>query len=199
MTQLQASEVHPQGKVAVQTWLQAQHVVTIAIFVVLLALAAQVRVHLPGTPVPVTLQTAVVLLCAFCLRPKAAMAAVGAYLVIGFALAAAGKAQLFFASFAVGKTATLGYLVGFFLSAALVSAVRCRLRELNFGRTISLCLLGSAVIFGCGVLWQALATGSLETALVQGFVPFMAADLIKIGLVTALVQAVRSVGYEPGV
>jgi biotin transport system substrate-specific component len=200
MTQLQATKVQPGGHlVSARLWMQAQAAVTVAVFVALLALAAQVRVHLPGTPVPVTLQTAVVLLCGFSLRPKAALAAVGLYLAIGFTMAAAGNGGLFFASFAIGRTGTLGYLIGFLLAAGLLSAVRCRMHTLTFGRTLALAMLGSLVIFLCGVMWQALAGGNLEVAVTQGLLPFIAADAVKVGLVTALVQAVRGFGYEPGV
>jgi biotin transport system substrate-specific component len=189
--------VHSTPRLSPTVLLRAQRAVSIAAFVVLLALAAQVRVPLPGTPVPVTLQTAVVLLCAFALRPGQAMTAVGAYLVLGFVAAVAGSAQWFFASFTLAQTATAGYLVGFFLAAGLVSAVRCRMTPLNLGRTLALGFLGSGIIFTCGVLWQAMVLGDLGTAVATGLAPFVLADVIKVCAVAALVQAVRAVGIEP--
>ena len=62
-------------------------------FALLLALAAQVRFYPGGNPVPVTMQTAVVLLCGFWLRPRLAIGAVLLYLALGYG-AALGTAPL---------------------------------------------------------------------------------------------------------
>jgi hypothetical protein len=93
----------------------------VVLFAALLVLAGQVRFYPPGSLVPVTMQTAVVLLCGFWLRPRLAAAAVGLYLVAGFAVAAVAPGLAWFAAFALGKSTTLGYLFGFFAAAGLVS------------------------------------------------------------------------------
>jgi biotin transport system substrate-specific component len=161
----------------------------VVLFAALLVLAGQVRFYPPGSLVPVTMQTAVVLLCGFWLRPRLAAAAVGLYLVAGFAVAAVAPGLAWFAAFALGKSTTLGYLFGFFAAAGLVSLITVQFSRLTLGRALAMGLLGMAVIFTCGVAWLTLLTGSLAAALTQGFAPFVPWALAKVGLVAGLVSA----------
>ena len=158
-------------------------------FALLLALAAQVRFYPPGSPVPVTMQTAAVLLCGFWLRPRLAVAAVLVYLTLGYG-AALGTASLpFFAALkAGGSTATLGYLVGFVPAAGLVSLVSRSRGRMTLGRALAAGLLGTLVIFVFGVAWMALLTGSLESAIQHGLLPFVIWAMAKVGVVASLVQ-----------
>ena len=158
-------------------------------FALLLALAAQVRFYPAGNPVPVTMQTAAVLLCGFWLRPRLAVAAVLVYLALGYG-AALGTAPLpFFAALKIGgSTATLGYLVGFVPAAGLVSLLSRSLGRMTLGRAAAVGLLGTLVIFLFGVTWLALLTGSLESAIQHGLLPFVIWALAKVGVVASLVQ-----------
>lgn len=147
-----------------------------------IAAGAQLEVRLPFSPVPVTGQTFGVLLAGLLLGPGWGTAAVAAYLVEGllgmpvFAGGAAGPAHL------AGPTA--GYLAGF-LPAAWVAG---RLAERGWDRTpasaAAAMLLGSAVIFSCGLLNLArfLPAGALLGA---GLLPFLPGDILKAGMAAA--------------
>ena len=72
----------------------------------LLFTAALIRIPLPFTPVPVTLQTLVILVVPFLLGRERATAGIMLYLLLGMAGQSAG-----FSLLAVGSTATYGYLI----------------------------------------------------------------------------------------
>ena len=158
-------------------------------FAALLALSAQVRFYPPGSAIPVTLQTAAALLCGFWLRPRLAVAAVALYLVAGFAMAQASASVSLFAAFAVGRTVTLGYLVGFLPAAGLVSLLTGSLHKLTLGRALAVATAGTIVLFLFGAGWQAMLLGSAEKAFMTGVVPFVGWAAVKIAVVAALVSA----------
>jgi len=135
------------------------------------ALSTHVRIVLPFTPVPITLQTMVVLLCG------AILGAGGGALsqIVFLALGTAGVA-----TFAGGSLlgVTGGYLIGFVIAAALVGAVARRTESaLAVGATM---LGASLLILGLGAAWLAQVNGlGVREALMVGVVPFLAGDAVK--------------------
>lgn len=158
-------------------------------FAVALALSAQLRFYPPGSTVPVTMQTAVVLLAGFWLRPRVAAGAVALYLAAGFVAATAAPGLAIFAGTVAGKTTTLGYLVGFLAAAPLVSGLAGQFHRLTLGRALAIGLVGMAVIFALGLAWLAVLVGP-QAAVQQGLMPFVLWALIKTGVVGALASAV---------
>lgn len=157
-------------------------VAKVAGFALLIGLLAQVKFFMPNNPVPVTLQTVGVLLCGFVLPVHLAVGAVALYLALGLA------GLPMFAAFQAGQsTVTLGYLVGFLASAALVSSLVSRHPKLGFGRSLAISTAGTGVIFLFGVTWLALMLGDLERAIAVGLVPFAAWSVVKIGVSATLV------------
>ena len=152
----------------------------------LIAAAAQVKLVLPFTPVPVTGQTFAVLLIGALLGARRGAAAAMTYLALGvmglpvFAAAPPGPAALF--------SPTAGYLAGF-VGAAWVTG---SLSEQGWDRrpwTAALAMfIGSLVIFACGLLWLGRYTG-WSNVLQTGLLPFIPGDLLKIALATALLPA----------
>jgi len=134
-------------------------------FALLTAVGALVRIPLPFTPVPLTLQTLAVMLAGFALSPRAAFASQAVYVIAGLAglpfLAAAGSG-------------TIGYLAGFVVAAPAVSVISAR-----FGR-LSACVAGTVLIhaFGCaGLVLVGIPFGL--PMLVAGSLPFLPGDLLK--------------------
>lgn len=145
-------------------------------FTALTAVAAHIRVPLPYTPVPVTMQTFVVLLAGLALGPGLGAASQLLYVLLGaagfplFAGSAIGLAYL------TGPTA--GYLVGFMAAAALVGFIAGREREL--WRSVVAVAAGLTIIYACGSLYMAYVMGlGLSRALALGVVPFIAGDVVK--------------------
>jgi len=166
----------------------------------LTALAAQVKVFLPFTPVPVTGQTFAVLLMGAGLGARRGMASQGLYVTAGLA-----GLPVF-----VGGTHGYqvlwgprgGYLLGFVLAAGLAG----RLAESGWDRrphsAIGGLILANLVIYAAGLPWlwafaghalRSSATipasfrGSAITAtLYAGFVPFVVGDALKLLLAGSL-------------
>ncbi len=150
-------------------------------FALLTALAAQIVIPLPFTPVPITGQTFAVLLAGAALGAGAGAASQALYVVLG----AVGLP--FYAEGASGWTvvrgATGGYLIGFIVAAWLVGRLAERRQDRSVATAIPAFLLGSVIIHLFGVPWLAasLDVGWTEAAGL-GSVPFIPGDLAKIAL-----------------
>lgn len=143
------------------------------------ALAAQIAVPIPGSPVPITGQTFAVLLSGAVLGARRAFAAQLLYLAegaIGLPVFAAGAAGV--VKFA-GPTG--GYLLAFPLAAAVTGALAQRGWDRRFATMFLAMLLGSAVIFAFGLagLSRFLPAAQL---LATGLLPFVPGDLVKSAL-----------------
>jgi biotin transport system substrate-specific component len=142
------------------------------------ALAAQVSIPLPFTPVPLTLQTFAVLAGAAALGAERAVIAQVLYIT----LAVAGVPVL--AGGASGHEvvvgATGGYLIGFVLASYVVGRISSNGASTKSGKTALAFLAGSVLIYALGAPWLAFTTGNTITwAVVNGVVPFLVGDLIK--------------------
>lgn len=156
-----------------------------AAFAVAMIAGAHIRFFLPGNPVPVTLQTLVVLLAGGLLGSAAGAAAVTAYLLMGLTGLPifAGDAVAGLAYF-TGPTA--GYLAGFLLAVLVIGQGIARSRKL--GAVAITMLLGQAIIFGCGVIHLGLVMKlGLPKAVAVGVVPFLPGAAIKTALATLVV------------
>ena len=143
----------------------------------LMTLGAWIRLPLPFTPVPLTLQTLPVLVAAFLVGRNRAMAGALLYMVLGLA----GAPVL-----AVGATfgVTFGYLVGF--AAAPWVAVR-------FRSPLAGLAVATAVILGMGAAWLSLITGCSPVDAVRlGALPFVPGDLFKAVVAYAIIRGTRA-------
>jgi biotin transport system substrate-specific component len=156
-------------------------------FSLLTALAAQLVVPLPWTPVPLTGQTFAVLLTGALLGSRMGALAMIAYLAEGalglpfFRGGAGGAAHL------AGQTA--GYLFAFPVAAYVTGYLAERGWDRRFLTAAAAMALGSAVILACG--WAGLTlfyrTGS--EAFAAGVLPFLVGDVVKIALAAAALPA----------
>jgi biotin transport system substrate-specific component len=166
-------------------------VVLVGGYTLAIALSARLAVPLPFTPVPVTAQTFVVLLGAAALGVRRAGLGAALYLALGLA----GTPW-----FAVTGGATLGYVVGFVLAAAVVGRLAAAGADRTAAGTFGLMLLGNLAIYACGVTWLAVHLGvGPGRALALGAAPFVLGDLVKVlGAVVLLPSAWRAVGRRDG-
>ncbi len=163
----------------------------------LTALAAQITIPLPFTPVPITGQSFAVLLTGLLLGPRLGVLAIGLYLLQGglglpfFKGGAGGYSYLFFA-------ATAGYLWSFPLAAAVTGWLAERGWDRRVDTAMAAMALGSFVILGCGWAWLAIVNQSAATAFQLGVVPFLIGDVVKIVLAgSVLPLAWKVVGRRP--
>lgn len=167
--------------VIVDRWFEKTKVaafVEISAMVALTALAAQVAIYLPFTPVPLTLQTFVILLGAAALGAQRAAISQVAYLSLalaGLPIMADGKGGL---SAVYG--ATSGYLIGFIFAALLAGHLSNKFTTNRFRNVFFSYFLGSIVIYAFGALGLMFyANINLFSALSVGVVPFVLGDIFK--------------------
>ena len=148
----------------------------------LVGLTAQLSMHIPGTPVPVTGQTFAVLLVGAALGTARGTVSLLAYLVAGVA------GVPWFASGSSGYVnASFGYLIGFVLAGAAVGKLSERGADRSVLRTIGAMVLGNVIIFAVGVPWlMASANLGLADGWAQGVQPFLIGGVIKTALAAGL-------------
>jgi biotin transport system substrate-specific component len=147
---------------------------------VLTGLMAQVRLPVPGTPVPVTGQTLAVLLAGILLGARYGLLSQVIYVALGCA------GVPWFTGFSGGiewlaRGVTGGYLVGFVVAAGFVGYVTQKSRaSRSFLGQLGLMLGGSAMILSCGALHYGLCLrAGLAATMWAAVVPFVAGDVIK--------------------
>jgi biotin transport system substrate-specific component len=160
-----------------------------------LLLAVSAKVQVPFYPVPMTLQTLVVLLLGAGLGARPAAASVALYLIEGlaglpvFAGAVAGPIYM------AGPTG--GFLVGFLPAALLIGFAADRLWDRTWVKLLVSLSLGHAVVFVFGFAWLAQFIGA-EKAFAAGVAPFALATIVKTLLAVALIGAGRSAARRIG-
>ena len=174
---------------------RAVKVAAVLLVTALTAVAAQISVPLPFTPVPFTLQPMVVLLGGAALGPRLGMASQVLYLALGIA-----GFPVFAASAVLpqGPLRLLGPTGGYLMSYPFAAFVAGALAERGFDRryitSVIAMAAGLAVVFTCGVLWLAWfaqpVQAGLAPALRTGLYPFLPADLIKICIAAAIMPGV---------
>lgn len=173
------------------------------LFVTLLtAIAAQVSLPLPFTPVPFTLQPLVVLVGGAALGSRLGFTSQFLYLVAGVAglpVFAASPALPQGLARLVGPTG--GYLMSYPLAAFVTGLLAERGFDRHYLRSVLSMAAGLTIVFAGGVWWLTLSTpgpAALSAALRAGLVPFIPADLLKIFAAAAVLpQAWRFLGSRP--
>ena len=149
----------------------------------LIAIAAQVAIPLPFTPVPLTLQPLAVIFVGVALGSTRGAAAAALYLLEGFSglpVFAEGHGG---PMWLVGATA--GYLFSYPCAAWLAGFVSERGWGSNAVRAITGMLLALTVIYLGGWSWLAMLTNP-RAAFADGVAPFVLADIIKVAIGAAL-------------
>src|SRR2546421_4237839 len=170
-----------------------RRVVAVVLGAALVAVAAQVSIPLPGTPVPMTLQPMAVLLVGGLLGARLGASSMILYLAMGAAglpvftpspVLLPGIGRL------VGETG--GYLLAYPVAAWIVGRLTGRDWRLN-----AIAALTGLVLIHLGGLAQlAIITGSISAAARFGTVPFLLGDLIKLAVLvpvlTKLTPSIRA-------
>ena len=154
----------------------------VVFFAVITMLGAYVRIPLPFTPVPLTLQTMCVLLSGAFLGGKFGLISQLIYLFWGFSGMPVFTGASFGLSHIWGPTG--GYLLGF-AAASLFIGNFLHNNKNNPAVIFGLFCLADCIILACGTLWIKFLFGvNLQTAVLLGFVPFIIGDVIKAGAAT---------------
>ena len=163
----------------------------------LTAAAAQISVHIPFTPVPLTLQPMIVLVGAAALGPRLGALSQILYVLLGIA-----GMPVFAASpiLPQGLGRVLGPTGGYLMAYPIAAFVTGWLAERGFDRryltSVVAMLAGLTTLFAGGVLWLAFfASGAgnpvgLQAALATGLYPFILPDLAKVACASLVLPGV---------
>ena len=160
----------------------AERAGAVAFITALTAVAAQVSLPLPFTPVPFTFQPMIVLLGGALLGSRLGLASQVAYLALGVA-----GLPVFAASPGLppGVARLLGPTAGYLLSYPLAAFTAGWLAERGFDRryltSVIAMACGLAVVFAGGVAWLSVVwSRGVAGALAVGSTPFIVADALKL-------------------
>lgn len=179
--------LHPSPTLAAALW-PRRHIVrngSLALAGTLL-LALSAKLQIPFWPIPMTMQTYVVLVLAMTYGWRLGGATMLLYLAegaLGLPVFAGTPEKGIGLAYMMGPTG--GYLAGFVLATLAAGKLAERGWDRDWIRTGAAMLLGHALVFAAGVAWLATLVG-YENAIALGFTPFVAATLAKVvlGLVT---------------
>lgn len=167
----------------------AQRVAGILIGNLLLILSAKIQI--PFWPVPMTMQTFVVLMLGAILGMRAGAAAVALYLFEGglnFAVFAGTPERGIGLAYMYGPTG--GYLFGFLVAALVIGFASDKGWMKSLAANTAWMLAGHAIILALGVAWLARLVG-FEAAIASGLTPFWLATALKTAMAVAVYEGLR--------
>jgi biotin transport system substrate-specific component len=160
---------------------------------VLTAIAAQISVPLPFTPVPFTFQPMVVLVGAAALGSRLGLASQILYLALGIAgLPVFAASPLLPQGMARLAGPTGGYLMAYPFAAYAAGWLAERGFDRRYLTAVVAMVAGLVVVFAGGVAWLAVGVPQphgVSAALASGLYPFLLPDLAKLCVAAAVMPA----------
>ena len=153
-----------------------------------IALTISAKIKIPFYPVPMTMQTFVVLFLGISLGYKIGLATVALYLfegILGFPVFSNSPEKGVGLSYFTGPT--MGYLIGFLTACYLASMIR--LKD-NFLIMLGKLLLATSTIYILGLLWLGTLIGWDKPIFELGAKPFLLAEVFKIAILALLFKQI---------
>ncbi|MFH1345931.1 MAG: biotin transporter BioY [Pseudomonadota bacterium] len=150
------------------------------VFAASLLLAVSAKIAVPFYPVPITMQTLVVIGLGLALGPVRGLAAVALYLAegaAGFPVFAGTPQKGIGLAYMMGPTG--GYLLGYLPAVLLAGWLGVRGWDRNPLSAMAAALLAGAVIYVPGLLWLGAVLGFDKPILQVGLYPFIFGDIVK--------------------
>ena len=156
----------------------------IVIFFGSVMLAISAKIKIPFYPVPMTMQTFMVLFLGVCFGYKIAISTVGLYLIEGvLGLPVFSNSPERGVGLVYFTGPTMGYLIGFIFASFLASFVKI---EDNYFIIFIKLVAAVSIIYILGVLWLGTLIGWDKPIFQLGVTPFLLAELFKIVLLTVI-------------
>ena len=156
-----------------------------------LALTISAKIKIPFYPVPMTMQTFVVLFLGISLGYKIGLASVGLYLLEGIAglpvfsnSPEKGVGLIYFTG------PTMGYLIGFLAASYLASKISSKD---NFLLVLAKLTIATSTIYLLGLLWLGTLIGWDKPIFALGAKPFLLAEVFKVVLLALLTKKILKI------
>ena len=160
----------------------------LVIFLGSIIIAISAKIKIPFYPVPMTMQTFVVLFLGIGFGYKIALATVGLYLlegIIGLPVFSNSPERGIGLVYFTGPT--MGYLLGFLSASFLASLIK---HDDNYLIIFNKLILSVSTIYILGILWLGLLIGWDKPIIELGVIPFLLAEFLKIILLTILAKQI---------
>ena len=154
-----------------------------------IALTISAKVKIPFYPVPMTMQTFVVLFLGLTFGYKIGLSAVGLYLfegIIGIPVFSNSPERGVGIAYFTGPT--MGYLIGFLSASYLSSYINSKDNLLKIFTKLTISV---STIYILGVLWLGTLIGWDKPIISLGITPFLLAEFFKILLLTLMVKKIN--------
>ena len=153
-----------------------------------IALTISAKIKIPFYPVPMTMQTFVVLFLGISLGYKIGLATIGLYLlegIVGLPVFSnspeKGVGLLYFTG------PTMGYLIGFLIACYLASMIKF---EDSYFVILGKLVLATSAIYILGLLWLGTLIGWDKPIFALGAKPFLLAEIFKISILALLAKKI---------
>jgi biotin transport system substrate-specific component len=160
----------------------------LAILLGSIALTISAKIKIPFYPVPMTMQTFVVLFLGISLGHKIGLATIGLYLlegIVGLPVFSnspeKGVGLLYFTG------PTMGYLIGFLIACYLASMIKF---EDSYFVILGKLVLATSTIYILGLLWLGTLIGWDKPIFALGAKPFLLAEIFKISILALLAKQI---------
>ena len=156
---------------------------------VMLAISAKLKI--PFYPVPMTMQTFIVLFIGIGFGYKIGLASVGLYLlegIIGLPVFSNSPERGIGLAYFVGPT--MGYLIGFLSACFLASFIK---NDDNYFIIFLKLVLSVSTIYFFGILWLGTLIGWDKPIFELGVMPFLLAEVFKVVLLTILAKKILKI------
>ena len=160
----------------------------LAIILGSIALTISAKIKIPFYPVPMTMQTFVVLFLGVSLGYKIGLASIGLYLlegIIGLPVFSNSPEKGIGLIYFTGPT--MGYLIGFLTAGYLASKIN---NNDNFLLVLTKLTVATSTIYILGLLWLGTLIGWDKPIFALGAKPFLLAETFKILLLTLITKKI---------
>ncbi len=163
-------------------------VIGVTFFIIATALGAYIRIPVPGTPIPITLQTFFVVLSGAVLGSRLGLFSQIGYIILGALGMPIFQGYTFGMAHILGPTG--GYLIGF-MAASFLTGKMLEGESRDLFKITASFLTGNVIIYTLGILWLMLIYRiSLLNAVMIGVLPFFTVELAKIFLAAVLYRKI---------
>ena len=163
----------------------------LAIILGSIALTISAKIKIPFYPVPMTMQTFVVLFLGISLGFKIGLASVSLYLfegILGMPVFSNSPEKGVGLIYFTGPT--MGYLIGFLSASYLASKVN---NEDSFLLVFSKLIIATSTIYILGLIWLGTLIGWDKPIIALGAKPFLLAEIFKVALLALITKKILKI------
>jgi len=156
-----------------------------------IALTISAKIKIPFYPVPMTMQTFVVLFLGISLGYKIGLASIGLYLfegIVGLPVFSNSPEKGVGLIYFTGPT--MGYLIGFLTAGFLASKIKY---NDNFFIILLKLIIATSTIYILGLLWLGTLIGWDKPIVALGAQPFLLAEIFKILLLALITKQILKI------